>query len=735
MDLEKPPYRSAILAGLAVLTLYIVTLAPTTAFWDASEYIATAHILGIPHPPGNSLFVVLGKVWTLLLAPFGLSVAVRVNLFAATTSAMGAAFYFLVAHRVLKPILPKGRRAELGAFAATLIGATAFTVWNQSTVNEKVYTVSMMITAVATWLAFRWYDRRDDPRSLRYLLGAGYMLILGSTNHLMSLLAGPAILVLVLMAKPGELFRKELWVRGVPAVILGLSMNFFLPIRAAQNPVINEGHPVCESAVEAAVAVYSNGRSGCQELADNLSREQYGEREIVVRQAPLGDQFQMYVQYFSWQWARGELGLQTPAKVVSATGLLFLLLGVGGLIVAWGSNRELFAFLLTLTITVTVGLVYYLNFKYGFSLAPEIQDPLLHEVRERDYFFLIGFGLWGVLAGIGLSGIWAWLKDNALSKPYEWAGAAVLLVALVPLFSNWSWASRAGDYAARDWAYNLLMSVEPYGVLFTNGDNDTFPLWYLQEVEEIRQDVTVVVGQYLYTDWYPKQLQELTLPENQRPFVADQGAGVYADVPAPPTSPIITLDPASMDLIPMFEALGSDLTVPMGELAVTYPRGTYLDRGDLLALRMISDSFRHRPIYFAGTTNLAEKIQLSDWGVRHGLAVKLFPRDLDLDTPQASWAAIQGSVGVEWVDVDRSVQLIEEVFQYRSLDSREIWFDEASVGIPYNMAIAHYLTAQAGQALGRDTDELLRIQERGDRLLTTARGGTKIVGDALQGGS
>jgi hypothetical protein len=59
----------------------------------------------------------------------------------------------------------------------------------------------------------------------------------------------------------------------------------------------------------------------------------------------------------------------------------------------------------------------------------------------------------------------------------------VLALALIPLVLNWSYASPRGDYAARDWAYNLLQSVEPYGVLFTNGDNDTFPLWYLQEVE------------------------------------------------------------------------------------------------------------------------------------------------------------------------------------------------------------------------------------------------------------
>ena len=88
MDDRRPPYAAAALVGLAVFALYVVTLAPTTAFWDTSEYIATAHILGIPHPPGNPLFVVLARTWSLLLSPLGLSVAVRVNLFAAATSAL-----------------------------------------------------------------------------------------------------------------------------------------------------------------------------------------------------------------------------------------------------------------------------------------------------------------------------------------------------------------------------------------------------------------------------------------------------------------------------------------------------------------------------------------------------------------------------------------------------------------------------------------------------------------------
>src|SRR5688500_18812018 len=134
---DRPPYWAAALAGAAVFLLYLVTLAPSTAFWDTSEYIATAHILGIPHPPGNPLFVTLARVWSLLLSPLGLSVGVRINVFAAATSALSAGFLFLVAHRVLRPLVAERWMALVGAGVSALLSATAFTVWNQSNVNEK----------------------------------------------------------------------------------------------------------------------------------------------------------------------------------------------------------------------------------------------------------------------------------------------------------------------------------------------------------------------------------------------------------------------------------------------------------------------------------------------------------------------------------------------------------------------------------------------------------------------
>ena len=96
-----PPYRAAALATLAVWLLYALTLSPTTWFWDTSEYIATAHIVGIPHPPGNPVFVLLARAWEVLLAPFPLSTAVRINLFSATMSALAHGCWFLLAHRIL----------------------------------------------------------------------------------------------------------------------------------------------------------------------------------------------------------------------------------------------------------------------------------------------------------------------------------------------------------------------------------------------------------------------------------------------------------------------------------------------------------------------------------------------------------------------------------------------------------------------------------------------------------
>jgi len=732
----EPPYGSAAVAGLAAWLLYVITLAPTTAFWDTSEYIATAHIVGVPHPPGNPLFVLIGRVWSLLLAPLGLPVAVRINLLAATTSALATALLFLVAHRVLVGLHRDAGLARVGAAASALLGASAFTVWNQSNVNEKVYTVSVLVIALVSWLAVLWHDRKHERGSARYLLWAVFLLALGSTNHPMSLLPAPALVLFVLASRPTGLLAPGVLARGAALVLLGLSFNFVLPVRAARMPVINEGEPTCASAAGAAVAIYERLLPGpvrdlaeplprCQALADNLARVQYQPVPITQRQSPFTAQIEMYWQYFEWQWSRGIDPAPTPSPARLPLSILFLALGVLGLWAAWRSERTIFVYVASLAGLLTVGLVVYLNFKYGYSLAPDITDAALHEVRERDYFYVAGFLFWGMLAGLGLAWTWMVLASLLDSPKRHWATAPILLVAAFPLVFNWSWATRRGDYAARDWAYDLLMSVEPYAVLFTNGDNDTFPLWYLQEVEGIRRDVTVIVGQYLYTDWYPRQLERLTRPENQRRYDPSIAPGLYEDR-APPTRSITRLTDQEMSDFSSAR-LPDDLTVAFPELAVTYPSGTVLMRDQLLALRIIQDSIAERPIYFAAEGGMLSGLGLGPWGVRHALATRLDPRPAAQMT--RGGRLVQGTepLGGSWFDVERSLRLYDEVYSYRGLRDRAIWPDRSTLSIPLQFWAMALQLADAAEVAGEDPETVARIRDDADAFRVVAQGGTALA--------
>src|SRR5688500_3563473 len=159
-DLDyRPSYLAASAAGFVVFVLYLITLAPTTAMWDTSEYIAAAYTLGLPHPPGNPLFVLIGRVFAVL--PIAPSVGMRINVLAAACSAVSAAMWFRITEGVLVGCLPIRGQRVVGAAAGALIGATALTVWTQWVVNEKVYTVSLVGIAVISWLMIRWSDEPD----------------------------------------------------------------------------------------------------------------------------------------------------------------------------------------------------------------------------------------------------------------------------------------------------------------------------------------------------------------------------------------------------------------------------------------------------------------------------------------------------------------------------------------------------------------------------------------------
>jgi hypothetical protein len=722
---ERPPYLQALLAGAVVFALYAITLAPSTAFWDTSEYIATAHILGIPHPPGNPLFVIMARAWELLLTPTGLSTAVRINLFSAFMGAGTATFWYLVIHRVLCYFSPSERVRRVGAGAAVLLSATAFTVWNQSNVNEKVYTVSLFTIALLSWVVFLWRDHVEQHRTVKSrrihddntFVFIVFVLALSVGNHLMAFLAAPAILVFCLLVKAKAFLNWRIYIWSAVFAVAGLSVHLFLPIRAELHPVINEAAPTCESITSSLESVLTMGKAGCENLSAALAREQYAKPPVTDRLAPFGQQLLNYFQYFDWQWSRslmGSYGYFAPARIPFT--LLFLGLGIFGAVQHWKRDRKSFAYLATLFGTLSFGLIFYLNFRYGFGQAQATGVSLdLAEVRERDYFFLVSFSLWGLWAGVGVTALWLRAAEALRGKANALAlTSPVLALAVLPLVLNWSYASRAGDYSTRDWAYNLLMSVEPYGVLFTNGDNDTFPLWYLQEAEGIRRDVTVIVWSYLNTPWYARQIRELTKPcatpdewkrdETlnicQRSFDPQQGAGVYTEAKAP-TRSILPLTDQEIDMTTRYGyiQLAQEQVFEEHGIRAVYPASTVLPAADQFILTIIKQTWGDRPVFFAATTNAHRKLGLSPYTVRRGVAYKLLPPD-SLQGPgivkmpderQDPMAAVFGA----YFDVPMNLTLLNKVFTYRDLIDKAHWTDDATRGIPTYYGYAYFSLAQA----------------------------------------
>ena len=731
-DDPRAPYGAAAVAGGLVFILYALTLAPTAAFWDASEYIATAHILGIPHPPGNPLFVVLARSWEVLLTPLGLSVPVRVNLFSAFVSALAHGLWFLVVHHVLRYFSDKQGFRLVGAFAAVLVSATAFTVWNQSNVNEKVYTVSLLTIALLSWLAFRWQENLGKGKDDHLLVLIAFILALSVGNHLMAFLAAPAIGIFVLMVRPSVLLNWRLYPAVLLAGLAGLSIHLFLPLRAALSPVISEAAPTCAGVGEALSAIATYGKVGCAALSDALTRQQYAKPPLLPRQAPLAAQYVNYLQYFDWQWSRSLQGTQVLfANMRLPVTMLFTGLGAWGAVEHHRRDRASFYYVATLFATLSIALVFYLNFRYGFSVPDQGLELDAHEVRERDYFFIASFSIWGLWSGVGIAAIWQWTGEKLRGLK---RATPVLALAALPLVFNWGWASRASDYSARDWAYNLLMSVEPYGILFTNGDNDTFPLWYLQEVEGIRQDVTVIVTSYFQTAWYTKQLRDLTSPcptgtspppttETriicQRPYTSTNTNAVYTHEPSSadgkvvlqlaealrrPERGILDVDDATIDGIARsYVSLDEARAFQLGEVRAVLEAGTVLYPWQQFGLAVINSTSGDRPVFFASSGNAARELGVRPYLIRQGLAYKLnregalpeaAPEGI-VPVPESSpMLAVTG----RWVDLERTGTLLDEVFVHREgLPAWPHWPDRATVGIPHYYAWAYSAMVQSGE--------------------------------------
>ena len=517
-----------------LLAAYVATLAPGLTMWDAGEFIAAVHTFGIPHQPGTPLYVTMARAWSLAL-PFAGS-ALATNLFsAACTAAAGGVLAMFVLRVTHRPAM---------AVAGALCAGGMFTVWSSATETE-VY-ASVLLLVMLTLLVAERAGRAGDAR---WRIATAYALALAVPLHLSALVAAPAAVVLVSEGEDGatdwlagaRLAAVVLIAAGIGlasvrvaasgacalamvvlaamrsrgtataaheskhgnesnranletlatlgCALLAISALFVLLVRARFDPWLNEGAPV-----------------NLHALWEVIGRRQFSASGMWPRQAPLWAQVANWFEYADWQVALGLSNGVAPSLARTPITILFAALGVFGSAQHRVLHARSWRALLVLFVSATAGLIVYLNFKagasFGWGVLPESAP---HEVRDRDYFFVLGFWVWGAWAGIGAVALAE--RIGARWTPIGALAAALPLVLNAPAANRRAFPERAiAPAVARD----LLRSAPENAVLVTGGDNDSFPAWYAQAVEGMRPDVTVVVAPLLATKWYRAELARRT---------------------------------------------------------------------------------------------------------------------------------------------------------------------------------------------------------------------------------
>lgn len=369
-----------------------------------------------------------------------------------------------------------------------------------------------VVFVVALWKHIRW------PYMIA--LTAISLVVLGIKPFVYGV--GLAALTLIIL---GLFYRLAGWKNALAILgiaVIGFSVHLFLPIRADHQPNINESDP-SESVAKA---------------IDYLERKQYGSQSMVERmfkrRAEWTNQFGNYRRMGFWGFLNQQFGFTGRGFVIP------LIIAVFGIWECIRRRRREGLSFLTIIFLGTVGMVLYMNFADGTRLDPVTRGDWL-EVRDRDYFFTPGFVFLGMAIGLGVTMIMQVAGEFAarLSKwprmIVSFAPAVLFFLPVVTYAQNFHVCDRTDNYIPYYYAMNLLNSNDENTILFTNGDNDTFPLWCIQEVYGFRTDVRVVNLSLANTAWYIRQLrgnQHLDLPWTDqqisllRPYRTRQGATV-----------------------------------------------------------------------------------------------------------------------------------------------------------------------------------------------------------------
>jgi hypothetical protein len=682
------------------LAAYIRTISPTVVFWDVGEFCAAAFSLQVPHPPGAPLFLLLARLSSLIPVIPDTAVRMHILSAIGSAVTCAFLYFITVRFVSMWRGIPETTYDKVVVYGSAVIGALSLTFsktfWFNG-VEAEVYGLSMMFISGIVLLSLRWYESAHKESGDRYLLLIAYIVGLSVGVHLLVILAvffvmvlfyyrfyefsipslfkfGTGALIVFAIIYPGvvkelpsmldgeiggkknELFayvpgllliaagfglyysvrhRKRILnvsLLSFMLIVLGYSTYTMVFIRANAHPPMNENDP---STLTRLVSYLNREQYGSAPLFDRRWDTDPDKRKVAETYKSDLDYFlrfqlnHMYWRYHMWNYV-GVAGDEKDAEWTAKDFFFIpLILGFFGAWYHWKKDWKMASATTALFLIMGLVLVVYFN----------MQNP---QPRERDYFYVGSFFVFSMWIGIGVLGIIDLLKEKVAafgSRPavsYSILALGFLFVPANMLRVNFREANRSGNYVAWDYSYNLLQSCEPDAVLFTNGDNDTFPLWYLQDVEGVRRDIRVVNLSLVNTNWYIRQLKH-ERPYGALPVSISIPDAQIDNIQAIAFEPRMMEIPTSPDVVRRFMPESNpaviDTSITNSGVLRWYMPNT-IQVGNIKAIRaqdiMVYDIIRsanwQRPIYFGMTVGDDGKIGLRDYMQLRGIAFRLVPQ-------------------------------------------------------------------------------------------------------------
>jgi hypothetical protein len=790
-----------------------MTVQPSVPFWDCGEFTAATTWQQVPHPPGAPLFLMVGRLFQVII-PFG-DLGWRVNMLSVFATALSIWLLYLIIVKVIMNFRkePVENLADaLAVCGSALVGALAFcfcdTVWFNG-VESEVYASSTLFVAIVVYLMMRWNEEADNPGHERFLIAICYLILLSTGVHLLSILTIYSVVFLVYF----RLYKVTVKSFLITCAV-GLFAFFFiylgmilwiptmlggeLPFRnEAKEYIVSDNFLVSMLPIIAAIIAFAgfwygrnhkkaimqlitytfllmmfgyttqlqivvrsnanppmneNAPKDFNKLSPYIGREQYGESPYWPRRWDSHDESKMayYKQY--GQWNPPEMKRVMRKDGSEAGDLVFDKINTSGELnylfkyqikhmfiryfwwnfvgkvsdvqdadEAWFGKDDsdilnyksgyakdfpikffalpflfgLIGFYYHSKKDWKVAGVYFIMFLLMGVLAAIAQNQLQQQPRERDYFYAGAFMVFCLWIGVGVSYFLELLKEKVFKKkltPVIVGGVIALSLLCVPVnmgAGGWRVHSRAGNWLPFDFAYNILQSCEKDAILFTVGDNDTFPLWYLQDVEGVRRDIRIVNLSLGGTRWYVNILKNSS-PWGAKPIplsFTDESLQCPDDDPKALTydvsEPMKINIPISKDLIRQYT---TDTT------ALNNPSMNFTFYGDEtgqenkyyyhISHKLILDIFRQtkmeRPIYFSVTAGSdVYRYGLSKYLRYEGMTMRVMP----IESKYTEDGQFNSKVMQECLvtNVDNSNNYSTEPhfgFKFRGLNDMSVYFDD-----------------------------------------------------------